>query len=373
MGTIIERKRKNGTVAYLAQVVLYRDGRPAIRQAQTFDRRPAAKAWIDRKEAEFADPGLLEKAKVAQQKTISLSDAIERYINESRRPIGRTKRQVLLSIQSLDWAKLECGKVTSQEIVELARTLSATRQPQTVANYLSHLGSIFAIAKPAWGIPLDPAAAEDAFKVCRQLGYTSKSRERDRRPTFEELDRLLAHFSSIQKRRPDSAPMAAITAFAIFSTRRQDEISRLEWKDLDIEGRRIFVRDMKHPGDKIGNNVWCDLPPEALAIAIAQPKSSSRMFPHSAIAISAAFTRACKFLAIDDLHFHDLRHEGVSRLFEMGWNIPHVAGVSAHRSWGSLKRYTHIRHSGDKYAGWRWLDELSTGKNGSDTQHVDRR
>lgn len=155
MGTIIERKRKNGTVAYLAQVVLYRDGRPAIRQSQTFDRRPAAKAWIDRKEAEFADPTLLEKAKAAQRKTISLSEAIEHYIKESRRPIGRTKRQVLLSIQALEWAKMDCSKVTSQEIVEFARMLSATRKPQTVANYLSHLGSIFAIAKPAWGIPLD--------------------------------------------------------------------------------------------------------------------------------------------------------------------------------------------------------------------------
>jgi hypothetical protein len=31
------------------------------------------------------------------------------------------------------------------------------------------------------------------------------------------------------------------------------------------------------------------------------------------------------------LHFHDLHHEGVSRLFEMGETIPHVAAVSGHR------------------------------------------
>ena len=78
--------------------------------------------------------------------------------------------------------------------------------------------------------------------------------------------------------------------------------------------------------------------------------------------MSAEDRRACLFLGIntedmpddDRLNFHDLRHDGISRLFEMGWTIPHVASVSGHRSWQSLKRYTHIRQNGDKYAGWGW-------------------
>src|SRR5215831_10607941 len=63
-------------------------------------------------------------------------------------------------------------------------------------------------------------------------------------------------------------------------------------------------------------------------------------------------------LGIDDLRFHDLRHEGISRLFEMGKTIPQAAAVSGHRSWTSLKRYTHIRQTGDKYKGWKWLPIL---------------
>jgi integrase len=119
----------------------------------------------------------------------------------------------------------------------------------------------------------------------------------------------------------------------------------------------VLVRDMKHPGEKIGNDQWVDLPPEALAVVERQPQSGERIFPASTDAVSAAFTRACQFLGIDDLHFHDLRHDGVSRLFELGWSIPQVACVSGHRSWQSLKRYTHIRQRGDKYAGWRWTPE----------------
>ena len=44
-----------------------------------------------------------------------------------------------------------------------------------------------------------------------------------------------------------------------------------------------------------------------------------------------------------------------ARLFELSWAIPHVAAVSGHRSWGSLKRYTHIRQRGDCMDDWPWI------------------
>lgn len=40
---------------------------------------------------------------------------------------------------------------------------------------------------------------------------------------------------------------------------------------------------------------------------------------------------------------HDLRHEGISRLFELGFQIPEVALVSGHTEWRTLKRYTHVK------------------------------
>lgn len=114
---------------------------------------------------------------------------------------------------------------------------------------------------------------------------------------------------------------------------------------------------MKHPGEKVGNDALLMLPPRALAIAqkrLASDPTATRLFPYNADSISTSFTRACQILGIDDLHFHDLRHEGISHLFELGWSIPKVAMVSGHRTWTSLKRYTHIREVGDKYSGWPW-------------------
>ena len=115
----------------------------------------------------------------------------------------------------------------------------------------------------------------DAMLVCKRLGYTAKSAHRDRRPTLDELDRLLRMFESKYLHRPKSIPMHKIVAFALFSTRRQDEITRIRRDDdargLDVDGGRVFVPDMKHPGDKRGNDVWCDLPAPAMRIALSMP------------------------------------------------------------------------------------------------------
>jgi integrase len=153
--------------------------------------------------------------------------------------------------------------------------------------------------------------------------------------------------------------MQKIIGFAIFSTRRLEEITRVDWPGLEAKASRVLVRDMKNPGEKIGNDVWCDLPQEALRIIQSMPRTANEIFPYSTDAIGAAFTRACHFLGIKDLHFHDLRHDGVSRLFETGLSIPRVASVSGHRPWSSLKRYIHLRQTGDKYRGWQWLKELT--------------
>lgn len=195
-----------------------------------------------------------------------------------------------------------------------------------------------------------------AQAACHHLGISGKSRRRSRRPELAELDKLMRHFVDRSKRR-NALPMHRVVAFAIFSTRRQEEITTILWEDL--EPGRVLVRDMKHPGEKAGNDVWCELTPEAERIIEGSPRTDPRIFPYGTDAISAAFTRACKLLGIEDLHFHDLRHEGVSRLFEMGRTVPLVASVSGHRSWQSLQRYTHLRATGDKFAGWEWLEAIA--------------
>lgn len=353
MGTILARRRKDGSIGYTAQIVRKQGKIFLHRENKTFDKEREAKSWLRLREAELDKPGALDDLRKPDP---SLADVIDKYTSESEKEIGRTKTQVLRSIKGYAIAEMACSTIRSHHVVAFAQELLAGgRQPQTVGNYLSHLAAVFDLAKPAWGYKLDKAAIKDAHVVLRKLGTTAKSAKRDRRPTLGELDRILTHFATRQKRAPKSAPMVKIVAFAIFSTRRMEEITRIKWADLDEAHQRILVKDMKHPGQKVGNDVWVELTPEALAVIKSMPKTRDEIFPYTADAIGAAFTRACQFLEVADLRFHDLRHEGVSRLFEMGRTIPQVASVSGHRSWQSLQRYSHIRESGDKFAGWAWL------------------
>ncbi len=364
MGTITENRLNGGRKTYTAQIRIKR-GDFRHSEAQTFDRKPAAAAWLKKRETELAQPGALE---ALNRPARTLGDAIDAYLKDSRKKIGKTKAQCLDLIRKHSLAEANCADIKSHDITAFADEMLkgwtpegrlSERQPQTVGNYLSHLGAIFTIARPMWGFELDPQAFRDAQIVVGRMGVTARSKKRDRRPSLDELNRLMDHFGDRSQRVPHMVPMQEIILFALFSTRRQDEIARIRWADYEPAHRRVMVRDMKHPGEKEGNDQWCDLPPEAMAVIDRAPKTSDRIFPYTAIAISANFTRACQLLGIEDLHFHDLRHEGVSRLFEIGWDIPHVATVSGHRSWTSLKRYTQIRQRGDKYEGWAWRPKLT--------------
>lgn len=375
MGTISERTRKNGSKSYTAQIRLKQKGKVVHTEAQTFERKPAAKAWLKKRETELAEPGALERLKAADP---ILADVIDEYIGTSLKAMGKTKAQCLRLIKKHPLAAKRCSTIASHDLSSFAKDLKGgwlpegevdvfetdvgegdrenpCRQPQTVGNYMSHLGSVFAIARPMWGYSLDKTAFEDAVAVTNRLGIISRSQERDRRPTIVELEKLLAFFADRSARTPQSSPMGKIILFAIFSPRRQEEITVIRWADYEPNHDRYLVRDMKHPGQKIGNDVWCTLLPEAKAVIEAMPRDADEIFPYNSGTISRNFTDACKVLGIENLHFHDLRHEGISRLFEMGWDIPRVATVSAHRSWSSLKRYAHIRQVGDKFAGWKWL------------------
>ncbi|WP_166416100.1 site-specific integrase [Cochlodiniinecator piscidefendens] len=357
MAQIEKRTRKDGSLSYVAKIAIRKNGKWAHREARSFDRLSAAKNWHAKRMKEIAAAG--KNLDTIKSKGKTLSAAIDLYITESVKEIGRTKAQVLRSIRDYDIADQHCADIESHDIVQFARELGTTRTPATVSNYMSHLGAIFAIARPAWGIPLDQQAMKDAFVVCNRLGITGKAQKRDRRPTLDELNALMSLFEDKHNRRPNSLPMHRVVGFALFSTRRQEEITRVAWEGLDQTHSRVFIKDMKHPGDKVGNDVWCDLRAPAMNIALAMPRNKPLVFPYHSDTISAAFTRACKVLEIEDLRFHDLRHEGVSRLFEIGETIPQVAAVSGHRSWSSLQRYTHIKQTGDKYEGWKWLDKLA--------------
>lgn len=144
--------------------------------------------------------------------------------------------------------------------------------------------------------------------------------------------------------------MARIVRFALATAMRQDEICRARWEDYDPGTRKLFIRDRKDPRRKTGNHQRIPL----LSISGYDPctlieeqrkivSSRGRIFPYYGRSVGAAFRRVCRTLQIEDLHFHDLRHEATNRLFEAGFTIEQVALVTGHKDWKMLRRYTHPR------------------------------
>lgn len=248
---------QDGSVAYRARVRVMQDG-VTYHETETFDRRPAAAARISKRERELSKPGAVAKSKNDDPTT--LAKVIDRYTEETIKDIGRTKARVLAAIKKYD-------------IVEFLQSLTA--KPQTVGNCASHLGAIFAIGRPMWGYRLDEQEMKDAVKVARRMGIITRSAQRDRRPTLDELNRLISHFIERRKKAPQAMPTHKVIAFALFSTRRQEEITRIRWKDFQREHKRVLVRDMKHPGEKIGNDTWVDLPDQARSSEACQRTSQT--------------------------------------------------------------------------------------------------
>jgi len=362
MGSITVRKRQDGSAAYTAQIRIMQKGVTVYQESQTFDRKVAAQNWLKRRETEMGAPGAIDKA---NRKGVSVKDMIDKYLleYEKLRPLGKTKRATLKAIGETWLGKLTDTELTSQKIVEFAnfRMTNDGIQAQTVGNDLAHLGAVLSVARPAWGYDIDPMAMPDARRVLRKMGAVTKSKERSRRPTLAEMDDILTYFENMHARRKQQINMVKTIVFAMYSTRRQEEITRIKWASMDDDLQSVLITDMKNPGQKYGNDVWCHVPDEAWRILKSMPRVEDDVFPYNARSVSAAFTRACHFLEIEDLHFHDLRHDGVSRLFEMGWDIPKVASVSGHRDWNSMRRYTHLRGNGDPYKDWPWLERAIAG------------
>lgn len=359
MATISARKRKDGT-RYTAQIRIRRGGEVVYTESETFNKKRDAESWATQREAELNMPGELERARNAG---VTVKQVLEWYLEDfdGKSKFGRSKLSTVnMLINRPEMAKLDAMRVTSGQLVKyIAGRRQEGAGPSTAGNDLIWMSNAFRSAAIGRDMPVNRQAVEDAQFLCRKEKLIGRAKERDRRPALEELDAILEWCNSRDGRA--QIPMVEIVLFALFSSRRQDEICRIRWDDLDSGKRRVLVRDMKHPRELV--DTWVFLPAEAWAVIQRQPKTDERIFPYDSKSVSAAFTRVCKMVGVDDLRFHDLRHECTSWLFETGLDIPRVAGVTGHKSWGSLQRYTHLQDHGqvDKYRNWTWRPAVAKG------------
>ncbi len=344
MGTIIARRLKDGSKSYRATIRIMRGNTVLYRETESFRAKELATRWMRQREVELKQSGGGERAIIAKSGSALVDALIDRYVTEfqSIQQWGRTKTHHLQLLKRLVGHWDSIALTTEQVVTHVRQRRISGTGPSTVNNDLIWLRTVFKTARSAWGIPVNVQAIEDAAYASRHLKLVRKSNQRDRRPTQAELDKLNSWFTRSDGRM--QIPMHEIIQFAIESARREDEICRLRWNDIDRKSMTVLVRNMKNPEATKGNDVAVKLTPEALSIIERQPRTDELcIFPHDSKSVSAAFARGCKMLGIKDLRFHDLRHEATCRLFEHGYQIHEVAHFTGHRSWATLKRYTNLR------------------------------
>lgn len=317
--------------------------------SETFKLREDARRWAMAQESAI-DKGAAPKKTFVANKT-TLAHLIDLHIADLKavaKPIGRTKLEALLHLRRTIGHK-RFADLDRKFIIDFGRERArGGTGPVTIGMYVGWIKLVLAHAAAVHEIDTKIEPIELGRLALKHLGLIGKSQERDRRPTQEELDRI---FKAFDENPWQKNPMSRIIQFAIGTAMRQDEICRITWNDLDTRARTIIIRDRKDPRDKYGNDQRIPLINltgyDPLALIEEQralrTNFDDRIFPYTAIAISAAFTRTIAKLKIDDLHFHDTRHEATSRLFEAGLKMEQVALITGHKDWKMLRRYTHIK------------------------------
>lgn len=319
-------KKADGTTNYRAEIVIKKDGVILSRDSKVFTKQKLAKDWAMRREVEMQESLLYKK-----KDRLPVADLINAYLKEFP-PDGRTKLSDLKKLLDTEIAKRDVHYLTAKTLIEHVQERNKSVQPQTAANDLIWLKTVLQTMNGARTLGLDLTYFDDARLILRKEGLIARSQRRERRPTKQELWKLSRYFYDHNR------TMLHIIWFAIYSCRRQSEITSLEWNDINHAKHTAIVRDLKHPTVKNWQKK-CKLPQSAYKVILKQPKTQARIFPMNSKTVGKYFTDACKLLDIHDLHFHDLRHEGVSRLFERGLSIVEVQHVSLHSSWETLKRY----------------------------------
>jgi len=341
MATFKVRRKADGSPRYTAEVRLRKGKAVLHREAKTFMHRAAAEKWAKAREVALENPGELARSQFGEA---TLKSLIRWYIDDFRElsKWQRTKQSQLEFLEKHPIGAKNALGLTSAALVDHVRLRRMRGAgPATASNDLTWIGVVLRAAKSIKQLPVRAEIVDDARDACRELRLIGKSRRRDRRPTPDELAKLDAYFSRRDRR--SDMPMRDIMWFAIHSARRQAEICRLEVADNDEKTRTGLVRNAKHPTSKEGNDRRFKYTAEAWEIVARQPEGNALIFPYDSRSVGAAFTRACKILGIKGLRFHDLRHEGTSRLFERGYQIHEVAQFTLHDSWNELKRYTNLR------------------------------
>lgn len=191
---------------------------------------------------------------------------------------------------------------------------------------LSLLSNFFDLCRKEWGYcqtnPVD------------NVRKPKPAPSRDRRLSPRE-DRLILRYAY----QYSNKTLYSIIVLALETAMRQGEILKLTWDHINLKTRIAHLPITK-------NGTKRDVPLSLRArdaLVRLGPKPTGRVFDYSSDGLKSVWRAMIQKLGIENMHFHDLRHEATSRLFELGsLSMMEIAHITGHKSMAMLKKYTHL-------------------------------
>jgi len=309
---------------YQWQAKIRRRGYPA--QSKTFETRVDAQVWARSIENEM-DRGVFVSRVEAERTT--LRECLERYAKEvtvhkkgNQPEIGRIR--VLLQ---QPFASCMMTNVRSVDVAGFRDMLLRTgRKPATVVRYLALLSHLFNTARREWGM-------ESIANPVELVKKPSVRNSRDRRLEKGEEDRLLEACD-----KQGNVWLKPLVILAIETAMRKSELLNMRWEHINFKKRGVHL-----PNTKNGESRDVPLSSRAIKTLKSLPRSfSGQVLGTSDYASRKAFIKVCKQVELENLRFHDLRHEATSRLAEL-YPIHDLAKITGHKDMKMLMRYNHPR------------------------------
>jgi integrase len=305
-------------------------------RAKSFQLKADAQRWARHVEAELDRTLIPDDPRTLS--AVTVADVFSRYrdtVTDAKRGRGPERKRIEVFLRQ-DWSRLSLANATPAVFSRFRDARLQEVQPGTVLREMGLLRSIFETARKEWGFTSLPNPMASLKRPRAPEG-------RDRRLIPGELQALIATCSTVA-----GSWLLHGIELAIETGLRRGELLGIRWRHVNFNTAVLHI-----PFTKTDKARTIPLTDRALEILYERKASSATdaeyAFPVSANAFRLAWER-CKRRAekagcvgVQELRFHDLRHEAVSRFFEKGLSTAEVALISGHKDMRMLFRYTHLR------------------------------
>jgi integrase len=297
------------------RVSVYKKG---IRKTASFRTKGQAQSWAIEIEAEI----ISGKSRIASARTVE--DAFDRYAREvSPRKKGARWEQIRLNLfKRYRLASVRLSNLKPSDIADWRDTRLTEVKPGSVKRELNLISSVMTRARREWGwIDVNPVT---------DVSKPSDPRPRDRRISQVEIDQVLLALEYTGKIETKNHLVAVLFLLGIETAMRLGEMTALRSQDFEKEGRYVIIRDSK-------NNDTRHVPLSTAALDLVKTIMDAGVIVTASVA-SALFRKACAKTGIEDLRFHDTRHEGLTRIAQK-IGVLDLARMVGHRDPKSLMIY----------------------------------